>query len=112
MLLTADLPQPDINVFDCITIEHSRYIPLKEHPSLINYLITDYPRNDNTQGNSFVYGLFESSDRAFALNQEDIISLAREIFSDSDTLTSLEQEAINNVFKKNLKREPTLKGRK
>ena len=107
----ADMPQQEVNIFDCISMQNDVVIPAKEIP-LIDYLITVYPRNENANAFSFVYGLFDSKDLAFARNQDSILKIAKELFSDSMPLNKLEQQVLNSTYKKGIKQNSSLPGRK
>ena len=111
LLLTANLPQQEISIFDCITMQKEIFMPAKEVP-LIDYLIKEYPRNENTNTFPFVYGLFESKDLAFADNQDAILNIANSLFSTSFSLGEFEQKVLNSTFKKSIKQKPSLSGRK
>ncbi len=55
----SDIPNHDMNAFDCITMQKEYYIPAREVP-IIDYMVTVYPRNESNTAFPFVYGLFES----------------------------------------------------
>jgi hypothetical protein len=110
-LILTDLPQQDVNIFDCISIQQEIFIPAKEVP-LIDYFVTVYPRNENSNPFPFVYGLFDSKDIAFSSNQEAILNIANVMFAGASTLDSFEQKILNYTFTKSIKDKPTISGRK
>jgi hypothetical protein len=111
MIFVTDIPQQDLNIFDCISIKNEIFMPAKES-DIIDYFVTVYPRNENRNDFPFVYGLFESKDIAFANNQDVILNIASLMFADSLPLSEFEQAILNYTFKKSIKVSPTLPGRK
>ena len=109
--LIADMPQHDLNMFDCISLQREIYVPAREVP-VIDYLVSVFPRNENTNPFSFVYGLFQPKNKAIANNQDAILNIANIIFSDASPLDNFEQSVLNDTFKKSIKDKPTLSGRK
>jgi hypothetical protein len=107
----TDIPQPEVNIFDCISMQKEIFIPSKE-VSLIDYLVTVYPRNESRNPFPFVYGLFDSKDVPFANNQDAILNIANVLFADSSPLDNFEQHILNTTFKKSIKYKATLSGRK
>lgn len=111
IFFVTDMPQPDVNMFDCLTIEKEQYIPPKDLP-VLDYLINGYNRAESGNTAPFVYSLFETREFAFAENQDAIIGLANEMFSGSSVLDKFEQDVLSITFKKSIKSTPTLPGRK
>lgn len=111
MIFVNDIPQHDLNIFDCISIPKEIFLPTKE-AEIIDYMVTVYPRNENRNDFPFVYGLFESKDVAFAKNQDVILNIANTMFAESVPLNEFEQKILNNTFKRTVKSKPTLAGRK
>jgi hypothetical protein len=101
----------NVNLFNCITMQNETHIPAKSLP-VIDYMVTVYPRNDNHNVFPFVYNLFGSTDKAFSANQDLIINLANTMFSNAISLNELEQDVLNNTYRKSIKDRPTLSGRK
>jgi glutathione synthase/RimK-type ligase-like ATP-grasp enzyme len=109
--LLAEFPNHDLNAFDLISMPKEVFVSSKELP-LVDYMVTLYPRNENSNTFPFVYGLFESKNVAFGNNQEVILNIANKLFSESLPLNSFEQLTLNMTFKKSIKTKPTLSGRK
>ncbi len=110
-LVLTDIPQQEMNMFDCISMASEISIPAKEVP-IIDYWVTEYPRNDNSNPFPFVYGLFEQKDVAFANNQDVVLNIANLMFLNAMPLTAFEQNVLNNTFKTAIKNKPLLSGRK
>lgn len=111
MIFVTDIPQQDLNIFDCISIKNEIFVPAKES-DIIDYMVTVYPRNEYRNDFPFVYGLFESKDVAFAKNQDVIVNIANVMFAESFPLNEFEQAVLNNTFSRSIKLKPTLPGRK
>ena len=109
--LITELPQYNNNLFDCIS-NKIEYVVKSTNTQLIDYMVTVYPRNEGANPFDFVYGLFDYNPSAFAHNQDSIISIASELFADSEPLGSFESVVLNKTFKRLLKSNPTLSGRK
>jgi hypothetical protein len=110
-ILIPDIPNHDQNIFGCITIPTEIVMPAKEVP-IIDYLIKDYPRNENTNPFTFVYRLFDYQENAFGAHQSDILSVSSFLFSDIQPLDEFEMSVLNKTFLSSIKATPTLKGRK
>lgn len=111
IFVTTDIPQPDFNIFDCVSVKNEIFVPARES-DIIDYMVTVYPRNENRNSFPFVYGLFESKDVAFSKNQDVILNIANVMFAGSLPLTEFEQNILNTTFKNSIKTKPTLPGRK
>ncbi len=111
MIFVTDIPQQELNIFDCISIKNEIFVPAKES-DIIDYMVTVYPRNEYRNDFPFVYGLFESKDVAFAKNQDVIVNIANVMFAESFPLNEFEQSVLNNTFSRSIKLKPTLPGRK
>jgi hypothetical protein len=109
--ILTDIPQQDINIFECISIPTEIYVPTKEVP-IIDYWVTEYPRNNNNNPFPFVYGLFDKKEVAFSNSQDIVLNIANELFSNSYPLNEFEQNVLNETFKKSIIYKPTLSGRK
>ena len=107
MIYITDIPQQNVNIFDCISTNNQIFIPEKKSV-IIDYLVSVYPRNDNLNDFSFVYGLFETKDVAFSRNQDVILNLATLMFSGSVPLDDFEQKVLNKTFERTLKTRYTL----
>ena len=111
MIFVTDIPQQDLNIFDCISIKNEIFVPAKEY-DILDYMVTVYPRKEYRNDFPFVYGLFESKDVAFAKNQDIIVNIANVMFAESFPLNEFEQAVLNSTFSRSIKLKPTLPGRK
>jgi len=102
-------PYPvDYSLFQSISIENETKKISQPRTEMLNYFITEYPRLDNDINPfSFVHGLFENKNLAFAYNQANILNVASNMFSGSVTLNDFEQNVLNATFNRLSKRKPT-----
>jgi hypothetical protein len=101
----AELP---FTILERISIMNECYKSLPQKIELFSYYVTEYPRyEDPLNNNSFVYGLFEQPNLAFASNQDDVLYLATKIFDGSETLSPFENDTLNETFLRLAKRKPT-----
>jgi hypothetical protein len=110
-IIHPDIPAHDQNIFGCITIPTEIVLPAKELP-VIDYMVKEYPRNENAHPFTFVYSLFNRKENAFAYNQEDIIDLSKSLFRGTKPLDKFEMSVLDKTFHNSIKTIPTLKGRK
>lgn len=99
------------NLFDCVSIKHEARA-IQHNTAVLDYMVTVYPRSENTLNTSFVYGLFEIKDIAFSKNQSSIINTANALFSNSQPIGDIESYVLNKTYTRLLKATPTLPGRK
>jgi spore coat polysaccharide biosynthesis protein SpsF (cytidylyltransferase family) len=111
MSLITEIPNHDGNIFDCLSTTKEIFVPAKEAEK-IDYMVTIYPRNEDFTKFSFVYGLFQTKNPAFADNQINVLDIAKRLFSGSTSLTETEQSVLNNTFLKEVNKKPSLPGRK
>lgn len=108
----ADLPQVNNIFFDCISNSKVEYTNNTTSGDLIDYMVTVYPRNENVLSFDFVYGLFQYNQLAFSHNQDTIVSIASDLFVDSEPLGAFESSVLNKTLERLSKSRPTLLGRK
>ena len=99
------------DLFDCVSIKHEAKI-IQRNMEVLDYMLTVYPRSENTHNAGFVYGLFEIREIAFSQNQSSIINIANELFSESQLIGGVESYVMNKTYTRLLKATPTLPGRK
>lgn len=110
-MLITDLPHIDRNIFDCISMQNQIHVPVSK-VKVLDYMITDYPRNENRNDFPFVFGFFEPKEISFSKNQDVVINVSNLMFQNSIFLTDFEQRVLNETFHRGLKTQPTLSGRK
>lgn len=111
MFLLSDIPQNNQNLFDYVSISYETKVK-SNTTEILDYMLTIYPRNENTRTFNFVHGIFDKSYVAFAENQSDIIDIAGKLFSNSESLQKFESDILNKTFNRLIKSSPTLSGRK
>mgnify|MGYP000944425361 CR=1 FL=1 len=108
--ISINFPEANNNIFNCIS--HKNEYVVDPHANVMDYMVTDLCRNENIIPFEFVYNLFDHSDEVFSLNQDTVLSIASELFKDADSLNPIEAGILNRTFIQQIKREPTLNGRK
>ena len=98
------------NAFDCISIPVEKET-LSKNNAKLDYFVTEFPRNEDLEF-SFVYGLFNREEIAFADNQAALLGMSNDLFENSTPLSPDEHNILMNAFKNSLKSTPTLPGRK
>lgn len=107
MIFINEIPQG--NLFECLSNEEEYKYTVEERTELVDYFVTEFPRYDAGTNNlfSFVYGLFDKKAVALADNQADITSLSNHIFSNSRSLSQIEQQILDNTFNRLVKKTPS-----
>lgn len=111
MNFITELPYNDIGLFDCICTSNEIFVPA-HGPVMLDYMVTEYPRLEATNNYTFVYGLFECESLAFSNTQDIIVTVAKELFTDSLPLNDYEQNVLYMTLRKSIKQQATLAGRK
>jgi hypothetical protein len=109
--ILTDIPDYNNNLFDCVSLNKENEVK-SQNTATLDYMITEYPRNEGLSSFNFVYGLFEYTPVAFSKNQSFVIHFASELFSESEPLGNFESVVLNHTFKRLSKAKPTLSGRK
>ncbi|MDZ4758627.1 MAG: hypothetical protein SGJ10_10910 [Bacteroidota bacterium] len=110
--LIAPSHQYDKSIFNHISIKKEYAIQTSISEKTLDYMMSVYNRNDNSNPFNFVYSLFDSQQIGFAKNQSTILGLANEMFAGSRLLNNFETEALMETFSRLSIKKPTLLGRK
>ena len=110
-MLITEIPQIERNMFDCISMQNQIPITVPK-ARVLDYMITEYPRNENKNDFPFVFGFFQSKEISFSKNQDVVINISNLMFQNSIFLSDFEQKVLNETFHRGLKSRPTLTGRK
>ena len=113
MFLNTHLPPQNYNLFESVTIKHE-YKLCEEpvNPVIDCFVATEYPRLDlQFKPFLFVHALFPERTTSFSVNQESVLAAAKEIFSESKSLSPFEGSVLDMTFSRMLKTKPTRKNR-
>ncbi len=103
-----DIPFASLSIADQHNIEH--VAPVKRE--VISYMVSDYPRLENSNQFNLLYSFANYKEIAFSKNQQHVISIASKLFQNSVELNSDELNVLAYTMKRTRKTVSTLPGRK
>ena len=105
-------PEMPNNFLTAITPDRVNEYIQPKRVDIIHYFVNGNPMLDSTWNSfTFTHKYFESKDR-FSYSQANITALSSQLFQGSRRTTDEEYDAINEAFRRSLKRTTTRKNRK